>query len=177
MPKASSSGYSRTALFWSFACGVIVALMIAAATALWVTSAPIPFVSKVQQASSNVDPSMLDGSVDPNKKLYADGQNTDQINAQNVATVTTSQDAAPAEIDTGRLWVQAGAFSQREDAEGMRARIAFIGLDAQVFYKNEGGQRLYRVRIGPFDTNDQAEEIMQALADSGIQGHVVRLKN
>ena len=63
MPKASSSGYSRTALFWSFACGVIVALMIAAATALWVTSAPIPFVSKVQQASSNVDPSMLDGSV------------------------------------------------------------------------------------------------------------------
>lgn len=80
-------------------------------------------------------------------------------------------------LDTHRYWVQAGAFSQSADAESMRARIAFIGLDAQISYRNEGGQRLYRVRVGPFDTEAQAEEIRQSLADNAIQGNLIKLQD
>ena len=76
-----------------------------------------------------------------------------------------------------RYWVQAGAFSQSADAESMRARIAFIGLDAAINYRSEGGKRLYRVRVGPFDTAAQAEEIKQSLADTAIQGTVMRLQD
>ena len=59
----------------------------------------------------------------------------------------------------------------------MRARIAFIGLDAAINYRSEGGKRLYRVRVGPFDTAAQAEEIKQSLADNAIQGTVMRLQD
>lgn len=169
---------SKTALFWSFTAGVTVALIICAATFIWISNAPIPFVNKVQTVNESVDPALLDGkTIDPNQPLYADGQGADQ-SSSTVATVTAGDTAASSEVaDTQRFWVQAGAFSQSEDAENMRAKIAFIGLDAQIAYRSENGQRLYRVRIGPFETPAQAEEIRQSLADNGIQASVLQQNN
>ena len=66
---------SKTAIFWSFAAGVVVSLIITAGVFIWVNNAPIPFVSKVQQVNSTVDERLLDGkSIDPNEKLYAAGR-------------------------------------------------------------------------------------------------------
>lgn len=169
---------SKTALFWSFTLGVVVALIISACTFIWISNAPIPLVNKVQTVAETVDPALLDGkTIDPNKALYADGQGTVQSTAV-VEVKATDQTQASSEVaDTQRFWVMAGAFSQSEDAEGMRARIAFIGLDAQISYRSENGQRLYRVRIGPFETQAQADEIRQSLADNGIQATVLKQNN
>ena len=147
---------------------------------IWVNNAPIPFVSKVQQVSSNVDEQLLDGkSIDPNRKLYDAGQGEEQ--RQGVVTVTANGNA-PAEdstevINTERFWVQAGTFATNEEAEAMRASIAFIGLDAQISSIRQAGKRVYLVRIGPFDTADNAEEIRQSLADNAIQGTVIHQPN
>ena len=169
-----SFGYKE--LFWSFTGGVVLALVIAAGVALWITNAPIPFVSKVQQSQSTVDEAMLNGKLDPNKKLYADGQGVDPLASIAVPTVKTDDQKANEALEATKFWVHAGSYSQSTDAESMRARIAFIGLDAQITYRNENGQRLYRVRIGPFETEAQANEIKQSLADNSIQGSVIRLK-
>lgn len=91
-------------------------------------------------------------------------------------TVTAGTEEEESALPT-KFWVQAGAFSQNADAESMRARIAFIGLDAQIVYRNEKGQRLYRVRIGPFDSEEQANEINQSLADNSIKGTILRLRD
>lgn len=171
---------SKTAIFWSFTAGVVVSLIITAGVFIWVNNAPIPFVSKVQQVSSNVDEQLLDGkSIDPNRKLYDAGQGEEQ--RQRVVTVTANGNA-PAEdstevINTERFWVQAGTFATNEEAEAMRASIAFIGLDAQISSIRQAGKRVYLVRIGPFDTADNAEEIRQSLADNAIQGTVIHQPN
>ncbi len=171
---------SKTAIFWSFTAGVVVSLIITAGVFIWVNNAPIPFVSKVQQVSSNVDEQLLDGkSLDPNRKLYDAGQGEEQ--RQGVVTVTANGNA-PAEdstevINTERFWVQAGTFATNEEAEAMRASIAFIGLDAQISSIRQAGKRVYLVRIGPFDTADNAEEIRQSLADNAIQGTVIHQPN
>lgn len=171
---------SKTAIFWSFTAGVVVSLIITAGVFIWVNNAPIPFVSKVQQVSSNVDEQLLDGkSIDPNRKLYDAGQGEEQ--RQGVVTVTANGNA-PAEdstevINTERFWVQAGTFATNEEAEAMRASIAFIGLDAQISSIRQAGKRVYLVRIGPFDTADNAEEIRQSLADNAIQGAVIHQPN
>lgn len=176
MTTAKHSTIQFKTLFWAFSCGVVVALVLAACAALWISKAPVPFVSKVQQVEQ-LDPTVINGqSVDPNAKLYAEGQGIDP--ATSVAPVNAvGVDESAAPIDTNQFWVQAGAFSQNADAESMRARIAFIGLDAQISHRLESGQRLYRVRIGPFDKVEQADEIKQSLADNAIQGTVMRLKN
>lgn len=161
----------KASLFCSFVSGVVLALVITAGTFVWISGAPIPLVNKVQQVSTSVDPALLDGkSLDPNKPLYGESARIDD-DSRAVATVATDNSAQSAQ---GRFWVHAGAFNQAADAEGMRARVAFIGLDAQITHRNENGQRLYRVRIGPFDTPEQAEDIRQSLADNGIQGTVLQ---
>jgi cell division protein FtsN len=182
MPSPCKARASFSQLFWSFACGGLFAICVAAGVTLWITNAPIPFVAKIQSTNVKSLSEVLDGkNLDPNAKLYAEGQGVDQTTGSSVIPVTAevkpAEGAALPTIDTDRIWVQAGAFSQSDDAEAMRARIAFMGLDAQVSYKNENGQRLYRVRIGPFESNAQAEEIIQSLADNAIQGAIVRLKN
>lgn len=187
MPVKKSFG--AAALFWSFALGVTLALVTCAVIFKVINDAPLPFISKVQSVQTEEN-DLMDGRLDPNKKLYSEGQGTVQKPADGVATITASSTAtegpsvAPADqpatepgLDVHRYWVQAGAFSQSADAESMRARIAFIGLDAQIIYRNEAGKRLYRVRIGPFDTSKQAEEIKQSLADNAIQGTVLRLQD
>lgn len=171
---------SKTAIFWSFTAGVVVSLIITAGVFIWVNNAPIPFVSKVQQVSSNVDEQLLDGkSIDPNRKLYDAGQGEEQ--RQGVVTVTangnTSAEDSTEVINTERFWVQAGTFATNEEAEAMRASIAFIGLDAQISSIRQAGKRVYLVRIGPFDTADNAEEIRQSLADNAIQGTVIHQPN
>ena len=171
---------SKTAIFWSFTAGVVVSLIITAGVFIWVNNAPIPFVSKVQQVSSNVDEQLLDGkSTDPNRKLYDAGQGEEQRPG---AVTVTANGNAPAEdstevINTERFWVQAGTFATNEEAEAMRASIAFIGLDAQISSIRQAGKRVYLVRIGPFDTADNAEEIRQSLADNAIQGTVIHQPN
>ena len=102
-------------------------------------------------------------------------------NGSLVVTVTANGNA-PAEdstevINTERFWVQAGTFATNEEAEAMRASIAFIGLDAQISSIRQAGKRVYLVRIGPFDTADNAEEIRQSLADNAIQGTVIHQPN
>ena len=185
MPAKKSFG--AAALFWSFALGVTLALVVCAGVFKVINDAPVPFVTKVQTVQNEGDE--LRALKDPNQSLYKEGQGTEQKSAEAVATITAAgtadgptmapadQAAADGKIDTMRYWVQAGAFSQSADAESMRARIAFIGLDAAINYRSEGGKRLYRVRVGPFDTAAQAEEIKQSLADNAIQGTVMRLQD
>lgn len=171
-----SGKFGYSALFGAFTAGVVVALAIASGVAIWITNAPIPFVAKVQANQSSVDPALLDGKLDPNKKLYADGQGADPLATITVTTIKTEENSEEAALEATKFWIQAGEFSQPSDAESMRARIAFIGLDAQTTYRNENGKRLYRVRIGPFDTETQANEINQSLADNSIQGKIIRLR-
>ena len=144
MPARTNSGFGWTALFWSFALGVTAALAVAAAVFMFINNAPVPFVNKVDQSAVAVNEELLDGRLDPNKKLYAEGQGEVQQAAQPgaVAAVTADGKSATAlpgsaaaqgtsegeTLDTHRYWVQAGAFSQSADAESMRARIALSGL-------------------------------------------------
>ena len=57
-----------------FLCGAVVALLVAAGGALFVTESPVPFMSKVQSSSTEYVQDALKGrSSDPNEKLYAPG--------------------------------------------------------------------------------------------------------
>lgn len=169
--------YSGAALFWSFTMGVVTALIITAAAFIIITNAPIPFVNKIQQVSTSVDEKLLDGkTTDPNSKLYAAGQGSEQTESQVAAVNAGGSDTSEA-VATDHFWVNAGTFSELPDAEKIRGQIAFSGLDAQIEYRREAGKRVYRVRLGPFDSETAAEEIRQTLADNGIQGTLMHQSN
>lgn len=74
----------------------------------------------------------------------------------------------------GGYLLQAGAFRASDDAGGMKARLALLGLEARVIPAEVNGQTMYRVRIGPFAQQDEANRARDRLADGGIDASVIR---
>src|SRR5436305_1635573 len=67
---------------------------------------------------------------------------------------------------SGRIFIQAGAFAMPENAQRVRARIAALG-NVQVVPAQVNGSALYRVRVGPFANEAEADQLLSKVFDSG----------
>lgn len=54
------------------------------------------------------------------------------------------------------IYVQAGAFGNETNAQNLSQKLATYG-NAKVYPTNVGGQQFYRVRLGPYQTVDEAD--------------------
>ena len=79
-----------------------------------------------------------------------------------------------AEAATRGYFVQVGAFSQATNAERLRQRLAMNYPDVIVEELGAGDQRFYRVRMGSFETRDQARQRAIQSAGLGLPIVVVR---
>lgn len=171
-----------------FIIGLVVGLAIAAAVAVYISNAPLPFVTKVRPPSAGLTPP-ADGKLpDPNKSLntgappLASAPPSLPPPAPGAAApaVPPPPDAGPAKDEPlpegSRFLLQAGAFKSPEDADSMRAQLAMIGLDARIFPIEQGGQTLYRVRLGPYGQLDDVNRVRKLLADNSIEAQIVRLR-
>jgi rare lipoprotein A len=69
----------------------------------------------------------------------------------------------------GRIFVQAGAFSRRDNAERVQSRIARLG-SVQVTSVSTNGVAMYRVRLGPLGSAVEANRLLARIVDSGYPG-------
>jgi cell division protein FtsN len=170
-----------------FVLGLVVGLAIAVGTALYITNAPVPFVSKVRPASENVSPGTPGQLADPNRALYSSSARPPPATAEPPPEVTAATDpkAAPPPPEKGtatvvddgtRFLLQAGAFRTPDDADAMRARLALLGFDAKVFPRDQDGSTLYRVRLGPYGDLNDVNRIRKTMAENGIDVQLIRLK-
>lgn len=84
--------------------------------------------------------------------------------------------AAPGVPEPFIYFVQVGAFTRTEDAEQQRARLALIGLSAKTTEREQAGRTVYRVRLGPYPTRDDAEALQTRLQQSSIEAQIVRVE-
>ncbi|QTD45845.1 SPOR domain-containing protein [Ottowia testudinis] len=85
--------------------------------------------------------------------------------------------AAPApSADPFTYFVQAGAFRTPEDADGQRARLSLMGVEARVTEREQAGRTVYRVRVGPFQNKDAADRVKDRLDGSGFDAALVRVQ-
>jgi cell division protein FtsN len=72
-------------------------------------------------------------------------------------------------------WLQAGAFSDEKEADNLRAKIALTGLEASVraVAVPEKG-KLYRVRLGPYQSLDDANRTKITLSQNGVGAAIIR---
>jgi cell division protein FtsN len=84
--------------------------------------------------------------------------------------------AASPKPHTGEIyWLQAGAFTEEREADNLKARIALTGLEASVrsvSIPDKG--TLYRVRLGPYQSLDDANRIKTALSQNGVGAAIIR---
>ena len=83
--------------------------------------------------------------------------------------------AAPKPFGGETYWLQAGAFSEEKEADNLKAKIAFTGLEATVRAVNIPDKgTLYRVRLGPYQSLDDANRIKTALSQNGVGAAIIR---
>jgi cell division protein FtsN len=88
---------------------------------------------------------------------------------------TPHPDPKPAvESHTGTLMLQVASYRTAQDAEGQRARLAILGLEAKVQMVTVNEQTWYRVRLGPFKTTDELNHARARLHASGLEGAPAR---
>jgi cell division protein FtsN len=166
-----------------FILGLVIGLGVAVAVALFITNAPVPFVTKVRPASESVNPATAG---DPNKPLFPAAPPKGAASAPPAASAATDPKAAPpppekgpaaAAVDDGsRFLLQAGAFKSPDDADAMRARLALLGFDSKIFPREQDGATLYRVRLGPYGNIEDVNRIRKTMAENGIDVQLIRLK-
>ncbi|MDZ7591496.1 MAG: SPOR domain-containing protein [Rubrivivax sp.] len=83
---------------------------------------------------------------------------------------------ASAAADPFFYFVQAGAYTRSEDAEQQRARLALIGQTARITEREQVGRTVYRVRLGPLETRNQAVEVQAELSEQRIESQIVRVE-
>lgn len=83
---------------------------------------------------------------------------------------------ATAPADPFSYFLQAGAFRSADDAETQRAKLSLMGLEAKVTERDQAGRTVYRVRLGPFDRKESAEDAKTRLDAVNIESALVRVQ-
>jgi cell division protein FtsN len=83
---------------------------------------------------------------------------------------------AAAAADAYVYFVQAGAFTRPEEAETQKAKLAIQGFTAKVMEREQNGRTVYRVRLGPMDARDGAEDLQRKIEGAGFEANLVRVQ-
>lgn len=112
----------------------------------------------------------------PDAKPAADAVAELLKNKEKAAAAPATAPAPAAAPTTDKLifFVQAGAFRSADEAEAQRARLALLGLNAQVSEREQAGKPIYRVRLGPYKEQDKAESALGQLKAGGVEAALVR---
>lgn len=184
--------------------GLILGLLIAVGVAITITKTPLPFVDKIskqaQPAGELGDPNKtLPGGARERREQLTDRDPavqqatpavTPQVTPQVTAPVTTpavpersrekektppapAVDPAPDERFT--YYLQAGAFREPSDAEATKAKLALMGVAANIAERQSDLGTLYRVRVGPFGDVETMNRTRVRLSDNGVDVAVVRV--
>ena len=85
-----------------------------------------------------------------------------------------SSPAVPKPHSGDTYWLQAGAFADQKEADNQKARIALTGLEAVVRPVEVAGRgTLYRVRLGPYQSLDDANRMKSTLAQNGVPTSII----
>lgn len=72
------------------------------------------------------------------------------------------------------VYLQTGSFQSAADADGQKARLALMGVEASVQQVMLQDKVWYRVRLGPFKKVDDVNAMRSDLAKQGIDANIVK---
>jgi cell division protein FtsN len=86
--------------------------------------------------------------------------------------------APPAAPAGKRTYLQVGAFQHESEADNLKAKLALLGVEANIQSVNVPDKGLlHRVRVGPFSRPDELERVRNQLKQNGIEASVVKSDN
>jgi len=91
------------------------------------------------------------------------------------AAATPASGAAGAELKPGRFVIQVGAFAESAAARDVRLKVERLGLRTYTQVVDTDAGKRTRVRIGPFDSREEASKVLGRLKTANLPGAVLAL--
>ena len=82
-------------------------------------------------------------------------------------------DGMPVSHNGNYFYVQVGAFKDLSDANQMLSALSKLGITIFISKISKNDNQVYRVRAGPFVTQDAAFEIQKVFQNNGVGSAVV----
>lgn len=150
------------------------------ASAPAVATAPAPVTPAVPSAATPPAPApapvVTTTTAPPPAVANAPGRAAASAPGRDPAAILAGQGPAATAARPAMFFVQAGAYASADDAEAQRARLAMSGFTAKVMARDQSGKTVYRVRLGPFDERDAADDLREKLGAAGVESTLVRVE-
>ena len=170
--------------------GLVLGVCIAAGVVWYINKAPLPFNQNVQNgdtrpasATTSQEPKALPGkpgdpAMEKRFQFYdiLPGK-ADAVPEKAATTTPADKPESKPEAKAGKesrspLFLQAGSFSNAEDADNQKVKLAFMGIESTVQQVMIEDRTWYRVRIGPYFQLEELNKTRASLAKSGIEAQL-----
>lgn len=133
-----------------------------------VASADLPPPTSTTRVVPATDPSVFNVLNDPKPPAELPAP-TASVTPTQVASVTqpAAQETPAVPEPLNAMYVQVGTFSLQENAMAMTKKVMDIG-PAKMNVVNHDNVVLYRVRLGPYDNPEMAEEVLDRVHQMGM---------
>lgn len=176
-------------LVTGIAVGVLVGVCMAGGVAWYLMKSPSPFTHKEQAKTetakpiaSNVEkPAATSGDEKPRFEFYKVLTDKDANVSVLPKPADQSQPAKSPKVDSKLVAVyepqilQAGSFSSVNDAENLKAKLALLGLEANIQTATIPDKGLwYRVRVGPYKNAGELNQARNFMKQNGVESTPMR---
>jgi cell division protein FtsN len=191
----NSSGKNGYPIWMGIVIGLFLGWGSAIGIALYVTHLPNPFINKMKlpgtettisknDAGKNIEPPKPDTKTTkttekPRFDFYKIlPGNEEPVSEQELKRAKQAAANNPAKEEKLIYYLQAGAFQKQPDADNLKAKLALLGLEAniQTIDLPEKGGIWHRVRLGPYNKLDEMDKTRGVLAQNSIESALIKMR-
>ena len=185
-PAARSGGGS---FFLGMLVGLVLGLAIALGIAWYINKMPNPFQKRPPTAATATPPAAE--KAEPAKNGTAAKEATTKAAPESKTRFdfykilpgkeepATDQQLRESTKDAGKesFYLQAGAFQNSADADNLKARLALIGMQANIQTSTLPDRGIWhRVRIGPYASVEELNQARDTLKKNGIDTTLIKVR-
>jgi cell division protein FtsN len=168
--------------------GMVLGLLAAGGIAWYILKMPSPFVNNVPHETVNLTPEPSKPAPPPTStptetdkprfefyKVLTDKQES-AVPTQKDNSTPAMQENKPAPAPAEQpIFLQVGSFSNADDADKLKARLAMLGMEAEVQTITIPDKGVWhRVRLGPYKKTDEMEKARATLKQNGVDATPTR---
>jgi cell division protein FtsN len=201
-PSASASKKGGHPMLAGVLIGLFIGLAAAIGVAIYINRSPSPFVANVkpaetvtaapqaaqppapvQNAAIPAQPAATPAVKDSKDGAPAEKQRFefyDILQGKEAPVTEQEVKASAAQQPAGKLkenyFLQAGAFQTGNEADNLKAKLAFLGVEAVIQTADIPEKGVWhRVRVGPFANIEELNKTRGLLSKNGIQAALVKI--
>src|SRR5512134_2633650 len=175
-----SSGGKAGSFFLGLLTGLLLGLGAAVSIAWYLNKVPSPFTARDKAAEPRAEqPAKAETAKPavpvpdkPRFEFYRILPGSEQP-----MTEREIKEAARKQPARDLYFLQAGAFQNASDADNLKAKLAFMGVEASISTVSVPDKgTLHRVRVGPYTRIEDLEKVRESLKQNGIAADLIKAK-